>query len=30
MEQNEGNIGFETTEGVGSRFYVQFPVHQDA
>lgn len=30
IEQNEGNIGFETTEGVGSRFYVQFPVHQDA
>lgn len=29
MEQNEGNIGFETTEGVGTRFYVQFPVHQD-
>jgi len=30
IEQNEGNIGFETTEGVGTRFYVQFPVHQDS
>jgi len=30
IEQNEGNIGFETTEGAGTRFYVQFPVHQDS
>ncbi|MDP2189501.1 MAG: ATP-binding protein [Sphingobacteriaceae bacterium] len=30
IEQNEGNIGFETTEGLGTRFYVQFPVHQDS
>ena len=30
IEQNEGKIGFETTEGVGTRFYVQFPVHQDS
>jgi two-component system nitrogen regulation sensor histidine kinase NtrY len=25
IEQNEGIIGFDTTEGVGSRFYVWFP-----
>lgn len=30
IEQNEGKIGFETTERVGTRFYVQFPVHQDS
>lgn len=29
MEQNEGQVGFETTEGVGSRFYVRLPVYQE-
>ncbi len=29
IEQNEGQIGFETTEGVGTRFYVRFPVYQE-
>lgn len=30
MEQNDGQVGFETTEGVGSRFYVRLPVYQEA
>lgn len=29
IEQNEGQIGFETTEGAGTRFYVRFPVYQE-
>lgn len=29
IEQNEGQVGFETTEGVGTRFYVRFPVYQE-
>jgi two-component system, NtrC family, nitrogen regulation sensor histidine kinase NtrY len=29
MEQNAGIIGFETTEGVGTRFYVRFPVYHE-
>lgn len=30
MEQNEGQVGFETTEGVGSRFYVRLPVYHES
>ena len=29
IEQNEGQVGFETTEGAGTRFYVRFPVYQE-
>ena len=29
MEQNEGQVGFETTEGVGTRFYVRLPVYNE-